>query len=189
VDVGAMWNVSGAYAFHALAEGASAVTAVDVMPPTAEVVQRNGSVGDRVRFIGGNIDDVATMNAIGSTDVVFCSGVLYHVPNPIHTLTILRAICAETLILSSATLGEFRTPNTAVFLPFLPDAARRRLAYRTRYAKVGLDTPVDVAASYANWFWGFSPSVVEAMCRTVGFGTVERHEYRHAVCFVLRPQS
>ena len=169
IDVGCMWGVHGAYAFHALDNGATQVTGVDLMSPSPEFVTRNLA---------------SAAATLGTADVVFCAGVLYHVPNPLLTLEHLRRICAGTLLLGSATIPEQRQPQTAVFLPFLAPRARRALSYRSADVKVGLDTDFVRGERYANWFWGLAPSAVEAMARAAGFEVRERHRHRRSICFV-----
>lgn len=186
-DVGTMWNVHGAYAFHALASGASSVVAVDVMPATPEFETTNAATGGRVRFVNGDINDRATTDAIGQADVVFCAGVLYHVPDPVLTLRQLRRVCGSVLILASSTIPEQAHPQAAVFLPFLDAASRRALTFTTPHAKIGLDTGFAPDQRYENWFWGFSPSCVAAMVRAAAFDVLETYPYRRAVCLVCRP--
>ncbi len=186
-DVGAMWGVHGAYAFHAVDCGATAVTAVDGMDPTPEFERANAASRVPVRFVQGDINDAATIAAIGEVETVFCSGVLYHVPDPIFTLTQLRRVARETLILASATVPELEIPQAAVLLAYLDDDARRRLAYRTGGVKLGLDNPFDPSAGYANWYWALTPSSVIAMLRTARFTIRERYPYRHALCVVAEP--
>ena len=184
IDVGCMWAVHGAYAFHALESGATAVTGVDLMAPSPEFVTRNLASGGGVRFVQGDINDPATSAAVGTADVVFCAGVLYHVPNPLLTLEQLRRICGETLLLGSATIPEQRQPQTAVFLPYLDARRRRALTYRSADVKIGLDTEFVRDQGYANWFWGLTPSAVEAMLRAAGFEVRERYLHRRSVCLV-----
>ena len=184
IDVGCMWGVHGAYAFHALDGGATQVTGVDLMSPSPEFVTRNLAYEGRVRFVQGDINDPSTAAALGTADVVFCAGVLYHVPNPLLTLEHLRRICAGTLLLGSATIPEQRQPQTAVFLPFLSPRARRALSYRSADVKIGLDTDFVRGERYANWFWGLTASAVEAMVRAAGFEVRDRHRHRRSICLV-----
>jgi hypothetical protein len=121
--------------------------------------------------------------------VVFCSGVLYHVPDPILTLKQLRRMCRSILILGSSTIPEQPQPQAAVFFPFLDAASRRALGYRGHGCKIGLDTPYDPDASYANFFWGFTPSCLDALVRSAGFDVVETYPYRYAVTLVCRPSA
>jgi SAM-dependent methyltransferase len=187
-DVGCMWNVDGAYTFHALDAGATDAIGVDLMPPSAEFERRNAAHGDRVRFVHGDINDRAVTDAVGRVAVVFCSGVLYHVPDPLFTLAQLRRVCSETLILVSAVIGEARAPQSAVFLPFLSERERRAIAYRARQLRIGLDTPFAPDDGYANWYWAFSPSCVAAMVRAARFRVSERYDHRHAICLVCHPE-
>jgi len=183
-DVGCMWRVHGDYAFHALASGATDVVGVDVSTPTAEFTARNAAAGNRVRFVQGDINDPATLERIGPVDVVFCAGVLYHMPNPLHTLGQLHRLTGKTLIIGSVTIAEQESPQAAVFLPFLERREAKALSFSPEGVKVGVDTAFSRDQPYANWFWGFSPSAVGAMLRAVGFEVREQHDFRRAVCFV-----
>src|SRR5262249_28776523 len=106
VDVGCLWNVHGAYAFHAAAHGARAVTGVDVNPATPEFQQENAARGEPVRFVQADLDDPALPDLVGVHDVVYTSGVLYHMPNPVYSIEQLRRLCRQTLILASACYPE-----------------------------------------------------------------------------------
>ena len=188
-DIGCMWNVDGAYAFHALDQGATDAVGVDLMPATEKFLARNRARGDRVRFVNGDINDHGVVAALGTFDTVFCSGVLYHVPNPVFTLQQLHRICGSTLILVSATIPELPWPQGAVYLPFLDERQRRSINFRTRYLKMGLDSAFVAEQGYANWFWGLTPTCVEAMARSAGFEVSERYRHRHAVCLVCQPRT
>jgi len=188
-DVGCMWNVDGAYAFHALDKGAVQVTGIDLMAPSERFQAENARRGSRVTFVQGDINDPKLPERLGRVDVVFCSGVLYHMPNPVGTLEQLRAMCRRTLILGSATIPEQGIPQLAVYYPFLDARFHRRLLRRIDHARVGLDTAFRRDWPYANWFWGLTPSCVQAMLRTVGFEVQEVHTWRGAVCIVCRPRD
>jgi SAM-dependent methyltransferase len=189
VDVGCLWNVHGAYAFHAAAHGARAVTGVDVNPATPEFERENRARGEPVRFIQADLDDPTLAERVGVHDVVYSSGVLYHMPNPLFSLEQLRRLCRETMILASACYPEGSVPHTAVFLPFLDAEERKRYQFGSAGKKLAIDTPYLPARGYANWFWAFSPSAVRALARTAGFEVVESHESRHNVTLVCRPNG
>lgn len=186
IDVGCMWGVHGDYAFHAAAHGASPAVGLDRSPATPEFLARNEALGNTVGFFQANIDDPAIEELVGHFDVVFCAGVLYHVPNPLLTLGHLHTICRETLILATPTIPEATQPQSAVFLPQLDSEARRRLAFGTARLKRGLDTAFDPAREYGNWFWLFTPSCVKAMLTTAGFEVREFRAYRRGVMAVCR---
>jgi hypothetical protein len=65
LDVGCMWNVSGAYAFPAHDSGASAVTGMDLMRATAEFDAKNAARGNAVRFVQGDINSPAVLERPG----------------------------------------------------------------------------------------------------------------------------
>jgi hypothetical protein len=187
IDVGCMWGVHGEYAFHALAHGATSAIGLDRAPATPEFLARNQASNNRIRFVQANIDDPALETLLGYIDVVFCAGVLYHVPNPLLTLGQLRAICAQTLILATPTIPERSEPHVAIFLPHLKDPARTRLTFDTKGLKRGLDVPFEPAREYGNWFWAFTPSCVRAMLATAGFEVRQFQTYRHGVIAVCAP--
>jgi SAM-dependent methyltransferase len=184
LDVGCLWKVHGAYAFRAAERGATEVIGLDVTPATPQFLAENDRRGAPVRFLQGDVNDPALTATIGRCDVVFCSGVLYHVPNPVWTIERLRDLCGGTLILSTATVPEQAIPQSAVFFPHLAARARGALRYATGDVKIGLDTAYDGEAGYANWFWGFTPSCVDAMVRVAGFEVRQRFAYRRALCLV-----
>jgi 2-polyprenyl-3-methyl-5-hydroxy-6-metoxy-1,4-benzoquinol methylase len=189
VDVGCMWNVDGAYAFHAVDKGAVQVTGIDLQAASERFHAENARRGSRVTFVQGDINDPTLPERLGRTDVVFCSGVLYHVPNPLTTLEQLRALCRRTLILGSATIPEQGIPQLAVYYPFLDARFHGKLVPRTDHARVGLDTAFRHDSYYANWFWGLTLSCLRAMLETVGFETLEVYTWRRAVCVVCAPRE
>jgi 2-polyprenyl-3-methyl-5-hydroxy-6-metoxy-1,4-benzoquinol methylase len=185
-DVGCMWRVDGAYSFHALASGAAAVTGIDINPATPTFAERNAAVDDRVRFVQSDLNDPALPGRVGEFDVVFCSGVLYHVPNPMLSIEQLRRLCRGTLILTTASVMERDMPQAAVFLPYLGAAERARLDFAVPARKRGLDSAVIEHRGYANWLWLPTASCVRAMVRFAGFETLSCYEHRHVTTLVAR---
>jgi SAM-dependent methyltransferase len=186
VDVGCMWKVDGAYAFHALAHGATEVTGVDINPATPEFEARNRAERNRVRFVQADLNDPELPARVGSFDVVFCSGVLYHVPNMQQSLDQLRRLCRGTLILATASITERETPNAAVFLPYMDPVARDALNFVGPYRKRGLDSDILPERGYANWLWLPTASCLRAMTRFAGFEVDECIEHRRATTIVAR---
>lgn len=176
-DIGAMWNVHGEIAFVAEEGGATRVTAIDVMSPTsafdAEHVRRASSV----RFVQGDLHEPDVLAQVGLHQVVWCSGVLYHSPNPLLALERLRSITSEVLILATETIPE--VPGVAgacVFLPGLCAKDRRvHAAARPGRCAVGVDTPFDPDQSYSAWWWGISRSALRGMLHASGFEILEEH--------------
>jgi SAM-dependent methyltransferase len=176
IDVGALWNVHGKVAFRAEERGAADVTALDVSSPTEEYRAEHERRGSAVRFVHGDIHDDAARAEAGPHDVVWCSGVLYHCPDPVHTLRCLREVTKRTLVLISATIPEVPWKRqAAVFFPGLPESERH--AYDRAFTatsgigapRLGLTTPFDPGETYGNWWWGLTPSAVRAMLQVTGF--------------------
>jgi 2-polyprenyl-3-methyl-5-hydroxy-6-metoxy-1,4-benzoquinol methylase len=188
LDVGCMWRVNGGYSFHALEAGAARVVGLDIDPATPEFDARNRSAGSRVDFVQGDVNDPRLADTLGKFDVVFCSGVLYHVPNPIQTLERLRGLCGGTLILTTAIVPELEVPQGAVFFPQLDAEARQRLTFSGSHTKVGVDTDFEPDKGYANWFWGMSPSCVRVLLDIAGFDVAEFLRHRYVVTAVATPR-
>lgn len=188
MDIGCIFQVDGAYAFHALDHGASEVTAIDVRGATEGFRHENARRGDRVSYFQADLNDPSLPARTGQAEVVFCSGVIYHVPNPSLTLDCLHRLCGDVLILGSATIPELQLPHGAIYYPYLDTTARRALGYHTppTHPKIGLDTEFRPEEGYSNYFWGLSPSCLEAMVRTAGFRVEERYRWRRAACLVCR---
>lgn len=187
-DVGCLWNVHGAYAFHALDRGAARVVGVDVNPATPEFLAENARRGEPVEFHRGDLNDEALVRALAPIDVVFCSGVLYHVPDPIWTLKQLRRLTGDTLILTTAIVEELAEPNGALLFPYMDADARRRLSARTNHRKTGIDDDgFRPEKGYGNWFWGMTPSCVLAMCRLAGLRATEVRRHRYVLTVVATP--
>ena len=162
-DVGAMWSVHGRVSFEAEEGGASAVTAVDGMEPTAEFEAEHRRRSSKVRFVHGDINDPATVQAVGTHDVVWSSGVVYHVPSPLLTIERLCSLTRETLVVQSRTIPEVPGMRQAcVLFPGLSDRDRAPYA-RVFPGAEGVSTPFDPARWYANWWWGITPTALRAM--------------------------
>ena len=167
-----MWGVNGEYSFVAQEAGATAVKAIDVFGPTPEFEDQRRQRGSRVEFILGDIGRPDTIARVGTVDVVFCAGVLYHHPSPFDLLVALRRICRETLILRTSTIPEVRgLPNAAVYFPMLSEESRR-LWQLTRLGvlhQAGISNEFQPGEGYGNWFWGLTPSCLESLLKTAGF--------------------
>lgn len=174
-DIGCMWGVDGFFSFLAEESGAANVIAVDLYPESQKFLEEKARRNSRIQFVQGDINLPEVTETIGVCDVVFCSGVLYHTPDPVHMLTRLRAICAETLILNTASIPEMPSiGNAAVFYPFL-DARQRKIWNRKIGSQKAITGPYESESGYANWFWGMTPSAVESMLRCAGFEPKERY--------------
>jgi hypothetical protein len=170
LDVGCMWSVNGRIALVAEEAGAEPVTGLDVIEATPEFEAERARRGSAVRFVRGDLNDPAVVEEAGPHQVVWCSGVLYHAPNPVLTLERLRALTTETLILQTMTVPEL--PGVAQGLVFYPGLPERQKALYDRWGAVArscLSDPDEHEDRYSPWWWGISPSALRAMLRTAGF--------------------
>jgi len=184
-DVGCMWSVDGAYCFAAEAAGATTVTGVDLMPASSRFATERDRRGSTVRFVHADIHDPAVAAEVGPHDVVWCSGVLYHAPNPLLTLERLRELCRERLLLRTAALPELPgAPGACVFYP-AGDGAYAPAAVGGR--AIGVTEPFAPAAGYGNWWWGITPSALCGMLRTAGFALDELRLEPFLATAIARP--
>jgi hypothetical protein len=183
-DIGCMWGINGANSFFAERCGAKRVMAVDVYPATDQFTAEHSRSNSHVEFLMGDINQSDTLRQIGTVDVVFCSGVLYHMPDPWTLLVSLRSICGNVLLLYSQLIPEIPgLRNTAIFYPMLNEARRKpfKLGIGMQKAITG---PYEPESGYGNWFWGLTPSCVESMLSCAGFMMLEKHVEPFAGWFV-----
>jgi hypothetical protein len=189
-DVGCMWKVNGRIAFVAEDAGATRVTGVDVLDPTPEYRAEHERRGSSVEFVHGDLHDAATVERVGRHEVVWCSGVLYHSPNPVLTLQRLRALTGELLILQTTTVPELPgVAQGAIFYPGLPDRDRDLIAGRWGPgAARGFRPPTEGEDPYAPWWWGMTPSALDAMLRVAGLEPGERWGDPFGLHVLARPR-
>jgi hypothetical protein len=187
-DVGCMWKVNGRIAFVAEEAGASEVTGVDVMAATPEFEAEHARRSSNVRFVHGDLHDASTVADVGPHDVVWCSGVLYHAPNPVLTLHRLRELTRELLILQTMTLPEL--PGVDQGLVFYPGVRNPRLYARWgEQAARSLRLPEPGEDPYAPWWWGISHSALHAMLRAADFEPVDQWGDPFGVHVIARPRG
>lgn len=192
VDIGTMWGDRWG-AFDAEDRGASSVTALDITPPTEACLAEQERRGTHVRFVTGDLHDPKVLEQVGVHDIVLCSGVLYHCPNPCLTLERLRSITSGYLLLGTLTVQEVPgIPQTCVFYPELTDEQRLAFAAAIYGTGMGLTTPFDPALDYyGNFWWGISRSALRAMLKATGWEVLEQKAYHSStgyhVFIVARP--
>ena len=193
-EVGGLWGTDNEQVTGAARAGASATTMIDIAPGGADddLWQR---FRDRATALGvtgttcleGSIDDPGTVARAGSFDVVCCNGVLYHCPDPLHTLRQLRAITRETLVLGTVTMPETvaTTAGTisveagaALLVPAIDESRRAILAQWLRdlgdihIQADGITHGVPsgwALDDYGPWWWMFTRDHVAGLMRVSGF--------------------
>jgi len=193
VDIGAMWQMHGRMAFVAEEAGATAVTAVDAMDPTPEFGRERARRDSRVRFVQGDLHDPLTVEAIGRHDFVWCSGVIYHSPNPYVLIEHLRRLTGQLIYLGTQIVPEVPGfEGACVFYPGLCESSRRAhgSVHGAGHNAIGVNSPFDATPGlgYANYWWGITPSALRAMVRTARFEIVEEmHPDPFAMSVLARP--
>ena len=194
-EVGGLWGTVNEQVTVAAQAGATATTMIDIAPDDGgdedlwklfrERATSRG-VTDTTCLIA-SIDDPETVERAGSFDVVCCSGVLYHCPDPVHTLRQLRAITRETLILGTVSMPETVTTSAgtvsveagaALLVPAISDSQRGVFAQWLRdlgddnIRADGITHPVQsgwALDDYAPWWWFFTRDHVAGLLRISGF--------------------
>jgi hypothetical protein len=180
-DVGGLWGTLSEKISVAANAGAASLTIIDVAEPESELWSK---FRDRLagfgltgyQCISGDICKFGFEPSAPVYDVVHCSGVLYHHPNPMRMLEALRLITKKYLILTSAVtqetiknkLGTYTVPPSGViFVPALNERHRQILAkYWTEKAGVkicyGISEPVqwDLSNFDPWWFLPTAPAML-----------------------------
>ncbi len=194
-DVGGMWGVDGEIALRAARIGAAKVTLFDGGEPTPVFLERRERQGSEIRCVQGDLEDPVSVEELGPHQIVYCTGVIYHTPNPVAQLLQLRRVTTELLFLGSATVPEIPGfPHACVYYPYLSAADRAPFVRGMSHPATafGLATPFDPRPMYghANMWWAITPSALRAMLRTARFEVLE--EVRSAAYpwntqFIARP--
>jgi hypothetical protein len=176
-DIGTMWGIHGKVAFLAEECGATSVSAVDAMEPTPEFEAEHARRDSKVRYVHADLhDEPWVMEQVGRHDVVWCTGVIYHTPDPFGQIEVLRRITGSILVLGTHTIPEIPgIEQGCVFYPGLGAASRTAYASPHRNQDlIALGTEFDERPEhkYDNYWWGMSPSAVRAMVTNAGFEVI-----------------
>lgn len=192
-DVGGLWGTINEKVSVAHCNGAMQLTMIDVSAPGHRLWQlfeeRRRALGlPEVSCISADIVQLAETSECPQFDVVHCSGVLYHVPDPMRFLAALRRVTREYLVLTTAVTatkvtsaaGNLEVPSTAcLFLPALQGEERRVVdSYWRQFvgdAAMGLTQQIAAwdVEDFAPWWWLPTVDALKGMCRASGFAYVE----------------
>jgi hypothetical protein len=188
-DVGGLWGLVNEKVSVAYQYGASELAMIDRVGLNDGLwqafEQRRRVLGlPEVCCISSDITAIADAPPCSLFDVVHCSGVLYHTPDPVRFLVALRNITAEHLILGSlvtatkieSDLGSLQLPEAGAL--FVPALQREELEILNAYWRqfvgdgaVGLTsaTPSWQLENYTPWWWLPTVEALKAMCVAAGF--------------------
>lgn len=163
LDIGAR---DGFFSFELERRGAD-VLAVDYMP-----AERTGFpiaaqlLGSRVPFRQANLYNL-TPAEIGTFDLVLFLGLLYHLPDPIRAIRIVRSLCKGRMYLETLVIDE------AMLLADGSDVALARVDARLTEIPLMQFFPGAVCGGDPTNYWGPNVRCVEAMLAETEF-RVER---------------
>lgn len=209
-DVGGLWGTVNEKVSVAHAGGARTLTMVDITPPGNVLWERFEERRQHlqlpeVQAISGDVQTLVETSPELRFDIVHCSGVLYHMPEPFRLLTALRKITREYLVLTSTVTavtvknnqGVLHVPPSAVlFLPALQP--EERVILKAHWQKfvgdgaIGLtsEAPAWNLDDFAPWWWLPTPQALEALCTSAGFQCQERaflwHQNAYAQLLAVR---
>jgi 2-polyprenyl-3-methyl-5-hydroxy-6-metoxy-1,4-benzoquinol methylase len=188
-DVGGLYGTVSEKVSVARSHGATELAMIDIVPEGNELWR---AFSDRMQQLGisgyetisDSILDLAESPDHPRYDVVHCTGVLYHMPDPMRLLTALRSITREYLVLGSAVTATSISGNgetlkipsaAALFIPALKEGERAILEGYWRpfvgHDALGLtreQKPWDVE-DFAPWWWLPTVDCMRAMCESAGF--------------------
>ena len=185
-DIGGLWGTVNETVSVALRHGAREATMVDVLPQDDKWWTRFHERCDELgvsgyRSVVGDICNNRLAHRIGRFDVTHCSGVIYHVPNPVDMIRNLIAITRERFILSSMVLPE-RIESRAgalelyrgqcLLVPTLSEPQRLVLSdyfSRRNIAVAGINREVSFLTRDGRfhpgpWWWLFTAETLAGMC-------------------------
>ena len=195
-DIGGLWGLVNEKITVAVKAGCRAATMIDITPINhqlwSQFEERALSVGvTKYRKLQGNVDDPALLDKSGTFDFIHCSGVIYHVPNPLHTLARLHALTSRYLLLVSMTVpqqivtdaGELSfAGGRTVFLPAVDAPTKEILAGHFHILGINLAGisdnryPWTSLSAYGPWWWLWAEDTLSVMLRSTGFRVAEVRE-------------
>lgn len=167
---------AGFYSFELARRGAR-VVGVDVEPMyvrQARWAARELGLRDRVDFIEGDV--YSLLNARQHYDLVWFTGVFYHLRYPTLALDLVRRVTDRLMAFQSMTMpGEARD----IAPPDVP-LNRRDLLLEAAWPKMAF-VEHRIADDGSNW-WVPNASCVEALLRSAGFSVLSRPEHEFYIC-------
>lgn len=203
-DIGGLYGTVNEKVSVAHGKGATALTMMDALPEGHRLWR---AFEDRmqsleipnVQTISGNILELGESSEHPQYDVVHCTGVLYHMPDPLRLLSALRKITRKHLVLGSAVTaprvaGEGETlelPSAAsLFVPALQGRERAIVeAYWRPFVgdkALGLTREADWnTEDYGPWWWLPTVDAMKAMCESAGFDFEDGAHYWNGNSYVM----
>lgn len=211
MDIGGLWGTLNEKVSVALRAGAAHATMADIAPLDhslwrdfdARCMQLGVNGYDKIQL---DIVEPGPATSSLRADVVHCSGIIYHLPDPFRMLTNLRRLTGSHLVLTSMVVPEtIRNqagtltfpPDTATFVPALTEATRAVVGEHFRNAGISIGAitqPLEEAwlwpdgsPNFGPWWWLMSPAFLRSLVESAGFviedecWSWEGHSYSYLV--------
>jgi hypothetical protein len=197
-DVGGLWGLTNEMVGPALQAGATHATMIDIQPSGnqlwADFKARMAQLGlDAYACIEADAAKDDFPEHVGRYDVVHCSGIIYHLPDPFSLILRLRQITREYFILTSMYVPEIiendagrvdLSGGAALLLHALEGHTRVVLTRHFELnglqiagATIPLTEPLllpDGRGNTSPWWWLMPPSLLSRMLEIAGFEVLER---------------
>ena len=207
-DIGGLWGTVNETVSIAMRYGAREATMVDIQPAGnrwwTSFHRRCADLGvSGYRSVVGDICDDRFVDELGRFDITHCSGIIYHLPNPLVLIRNLIAITRERFILSSMIVPD-RVENRfgslelargqCLFVPAVSETQREILAEyfnEQGIAVNGLDARSrsfvgpDCRFRYGPWWWLFTAETLVGMCEVFGVTIEKTWQSAHGSVSVL----
>ncbi len=192
-EVGGLWGTVNEKVSVAGKAGAHETTMIDIAPLGHELWENFYKKCADEGVVCGNsisasVDDPAFSEKAGMYDIVHCSGVIYHCPNPLFTVSQLAKISKEILILGSTIIphtisnsrGTIKTEGSSSI--FVPALSKQQLAVVTEFLEevggkaCGINLPLSGEWSlgdYGPWWHLFTVDYVAGLLKVCGFEVLE----------------
>ncbi len=172
--------------------GATDLTMIDIHAEGGELWEKfhqrmNDFYINNYHCISQDVTEFHSQEITNKFDVVHCSGVLYHHPNPMLLLKSLQNITRTYLILSSIITPELIEnekgvyqipPSGVIFVPSLNEQERavlKRYWESVGYVVYGITEKLEFALEdYSPWWWWLpTTTAMKSMCEVMGFKILE----------------
>lgn len=188
-DLGSLWDAANEKVSVARKAGARAVSMIDALPlghacwTAFDRRMAELGISDCRRFGSVDLETLDVAAAGGPYDVVHCTGLLDHSPNPLRTLQRLAALTREYLILTSMVVPQtLQTQAGTLHIPeggalLVPALGAAEHAVAAAYWReqgvlnaVGLTLAVEQwdIADHGPWWWLMPPATLKKMLSVAG---------------------
>jgi SAM-dependent methyltransferase len=184
-DVGGLWGVVNEKASVAWKAGAFSVAMIDWLPADDPLWRafhdRMRAAETPVEAIAGDVQRLADLPGGPSFDVVHCSGVVYHAPEPTRFLAALRRLTRKHCVLTSTiapAVVQQATKDGWLYIPALGGVTRQLLADHWRpilgATALGITAHCEWNPNdFAPWWWLPTPDGLKRRCESVGFEVLD----------------